>query len=178
MIRPKITLMELQPIVAGAGSFPEKVFIVGIRGYYLDSMGKPGANDLGIYDDAIILVGPGLYKTFNGNTDPSKERPGIASLIPGIHYYKKGDHHIGKPNAYKAFRPASPDESVPVTRDGQKGISKGIAINIHKGGYNSTGSEGCQTIYPDQYEEFQTAAYKAMDDAKQKTIPYVLIVQN
>jgi len=174
MIPPKITLPELKERIKNF-HFPEMVYIVGIRGYYLDTMGKEGENDRGIYDDAIILVGPNLYETYNANTDPSKYKPGIATLVPGLHYYKPGRHKIASPNGYPAFRPATPDESLPVTRDGNPGTSKGIAINIHKGGYNTTGSEGCQTIYPDQWLSFQVHAYKAMEKEGQHVIPYILI---
>lgn len=174
MNRPKITIQELKKKIS-AYTFPESVYIVGIRGYYKDTMGEKGKNDRGLYDDAIILVGPNYYQTFNGNTDPSRQKPGIASLVPGLHYYKKGQHKISGPNPYAAFRPATPDESLPVTRDGKEGISKGIAINIHKGGYNSTSSEGCQTLYPDQWLEFQVKAYDLMLNCGQKKIPYILI---
>lgn len=175
MIPPKITLPEVLQKIKGF-CFPELVYLFGIRGYYLNSMGKPGENDRGIYDDALILVGPNLYETYNANTDPSRFRSGIATLIPGLHYFKKGKHGITKPGGgYPAFRPATPDESLPVTRDGQKGVSKGIAINIHKGGYTTTSSEGCQTIYPDQWTDFISHAYKAMDREGQRVIPYILI---
>lgn len=155
-------------------SFPERTFLLGIRGYYQDSMGKPGVNDRGIYDDAIFLITPDQFLAFNANTDPSVTRKGIAVLKPGLHYYKKGKHKITSPKGYPALRPATPDEGLPVIRDGQ-GESRGIAINIHKGGYNTTSSEGCQTIYPDQWQGFIDTVYAAMDKAGQKTIPYLLI---
>lgn len=153
------------------------VFIVGIRGYYLNSMGKAGANDRGIYDDAIILVSPTAYLTCNANTDPSVFRPGIATLKPGVHWYRKGRHGLSKGpgKSYPAFRPDNPEEKLPVTRDGQAGDKWGIAINIHRGGYNTTSSEGCQTIYPPQWLPFQVLTYAEMDRYKQTRIPYVLI---
>jgi lysozyme len=156
----------------------EAVKLVGIRGYYKDTMGKPGENDRGIYDDAIFLISPTKFFAFNANTDPSIFRQGIAKLVAGIHYYKKGKHGISKPGGgYPALRPDSPDESLPVTRDGVEGISKGIAINIHKGSYNSTSSEGCQTIFPDEWTQFINEVYHAMDMEGQKRVPYILIEQ-
>lgn len=152
------------------------VFWVAIRGYYLDTMGKKGENDRGIYDDAVFLITPSSFFAWNSNTDPSKYRPGVAKLVPGIHLYKKGKHGISRPGGgYDAYRPATPDESLPVTRDGKPGIHKGIAINIHKGSYNGTSSEGCQTIYPDQWLHFKRTSDDAMDLEGQKVIPYVLI---
>jgi lysozyme len=62
---------------------------------------------------------------------------------------------------------------LPVTRNGKKSI--GVAINIHRGSYNSTSSAGCQTIHPDQYSDFITTVYEWMDKADQKKIPYVLV---
>lgn len=179
MTVPKLSKEEALELVKKSGkTFPESIFILGIRGYYKDSMGKPGENDRGIYDDALFLIGPNTYVPVNANTDPSKFKPGIASLVPGLYYYKRDYHHKFDPKKrYPAFRPATPDESVPVTRDGQEGVSKGIAINIHKGSYNSTSSEGCQTIYPDEWLNFQQTAYKIMDQEGQHLIPYLLIVQ-
>jgi hypothetical protein len=175
MTRPKITkdaalAFLKEPML-------EEVFLIGIRGYYQDTMGKPGINDRGIYDDCICLIAPNLYLTFNANTDPSIWRPGIASLVPGRHYYKKGKHGISRPGGgYPALRPATSDESLPVTRDGKEGIHKGIAINIHKGGYNSTSSEGCQTIYPDQWDEFQKTVYRQMELFGHRIIAYELVL--
>ncbi len=175
MTRPKLQKWELLDKIKDF-RFPELVALVGIRGYYLNSMGKPGVNDRGIYDDAIFLIGPDIFEPFNANTDPSRFKPGIAMLVPGLHYYKKGRHGLSRPGGgYPALRPDTPDESLPVYRDGKPGIHKGIAINIHKGGYNTTSSEGCQTIYPGQWNQFINAVYKAMDQEGQRRIPYILI---
>jgi hypothetical protein len=152
------------------------VFIIGFRGYYQDTMGAPGKNDRGIYDDCMCVVADGVFLTFNGNTDPSRFRPGIATLVPGVHPYRKGKHGITThaDGGYPAFRPATKNEALPVTRDGQVGTSMGVAINIHKGGYNTTSSEGCQTIYPDQWLDFQANVYKLMDERGQDSILYLL----
>jgi lysozyme len=153
------------------------VCLVGIRGYYLDSMGEKNKNDRGIYDDAIILLSPSVHATFNANTDPSTFRKGIAVLKTGVHRFRKGNHGISRPDGgYPALRPANAKEELPVTRD-KDGDSMGIAINIHRGGYNSTSSEGCQTIYPSQWDGFINLVYSEMARYKQKTIPYLLTEQ-
>jgi lysozyme len=172
--RPQQAKSKTQALLTKA-RVDDAVALVGIRGYYRDSMGVPGENDRGIYDDAIFLVSPNAYATFNANTDPSVKRQGIAVLKPGVHRYRKGKHGLSKPGGgYPALRPANPAEELPVTRDGT-GDSMGIAINIHKGGFRTTSSEGCQTIYPSQWESFISLVYSEMDRAGQKTIPYLLV---
>lgn len=162
------------------GTPPASVFLVGIPGYYLNTMGKKNVNDRGIYDDAIILVSPTAYATFNANCDPSAYRPktssrqGVATLKPGTHLYRKGKHGISRGPGYNALRPATPGERLPVTRDGDSNQDAyGVAINIHRGGYNTTSSEGCQTIYPTQYDAFISLVYAEMARHGQTTIPYV-----
>lgn len=172
--RPQQAKSKTQALLVKA-RVADEVALVGIRGYYLDTMGELGVNDRGIYDDAMFLISPNAYATFNANTDPSVRRPGIAVLKCGLHRYRKGKHGLSKPGGgYPALRPATPNEELPVTRDGE-GDSMGVAINIHRGGYNTTSSLGCQTIYPAQWEAFIALVYAEMDRAGQKTIPYLLV---
>jgi len=156
-----------------------KAFLLGVRGYYRDTMGKVGINDRGIYDDALFVIEGQSVEGFNGNTDPSIHSPGIATLCTGWHPYKRGNHGISKPGGgYPAFRPATPGESLPVKRDGEIAFPSkrdGVAINIHKGGYKTTSSAGCQTIHPDQWWQFLNLAGGAMTRAGMKTIQYGLI---
>jgi hypothetical protein len=49
-----------------------------------------------------------------------------------------------------------------------------FGINIHRGGVNTTSSEGCQTIPPSQWNGFITIVKEQMKWYGQKTIPYVL----
>jgi lysozyme len=150
------------------------VCLVGIRGYYSETF-QPSGNQRGIYDDAIILLSPSVHATFNANTDPSIFKKGIAVLKTGVHRYRKGNHGINKPGGgYPALRPANAKEELPVERDGE-GDSMGVAINIHKGSYNSTSSLGCQTIYPAQWDGFINLVYSEMSRYNQKTIPYLLV---
>jgi lysozyme len=152
----------------------DRVALVGIRGYYSETF-TPSGNQRGIYDDAIVLLSPSVHATFNANTDPSVHRKGIAVLKTGIHRFRKGNHGLSKPGGgYPALRPANAKEELPVTRDGI-GDDMGIAINVHKGGYNTTSSLGCQTIYPPQWDGFIGLVYSEMTRYNQKTIPYLLV---
>ncbi len=162
---------------AKKASFPDikPVMVLAIRGYFKESMGKPGENDRGIYDDALVLIGPGYFQAFNANTDPRVQEKGKAMLLPGWHEFKQGWHGYGKPSGHKAFRTANVQEVTPVLRDGEVGIKEGHTINLHSGGFNNTNSAGCQTVYKGQWLEFQETAYKLMDQEGQKTLPYLLI---
>ena len=106
-----------------------KVHLVGVRGYFLDSMGKKSQNDRGIYDDAIAIVSPSGILTFNANTDPATFRKRIANLKKGLWKYKIGIHGLSKPKSqqYKALVQA---DKVTVHRD-QVGNDTGwFGINI------------------------------------------------
>lgn len=175
--RPRLTEIDLARRIApfGIDRDAHPLIVVGIRGYYLDSMGARGKNDRGIYDDAIFLDAPECFAAFNANTDPSKYRPGIASLKPGVYYAHRFDLHRGK---YLALCQRA--GAVTVIRDGGAEESGWFGINIHRGGLNGTSSEGCQTIPPAQWEAFISLA---VDQAhringtrwREYTVPYVLI---
>lgn len=159
--------------------------VVGIRGYYLDSMGAPQVNDRGIYDDALFIHTRQVTAAFNGNTDPSRYRAGrgtgtakgMAALKPGAWFVHRFDLHKGK---YLALcQRAGP---VTVIRDGNPPYpdTGDFGINIHRGGYNTTSSLGCQTVHPDQWDSFIAMA---ADQAKRyfgatwkrQVVPYVLL---
>lgn len=150
------------------------VALLGIRGYYKNSLGIPGENDRGIYDDAIFLIAREAYVTFNANTDPSIRRRKVAVLQSGVWLYKIGIHGLSKPEPqrYKALVQAGP---VSVLRD-EMGVDTGwFGINIHRGGPRSTSSLGCQTVFPDQWAVFIAATEAELKRENQKIIPYVLI---
>jgi lysozyme len=185
--RPKLTSEQLKELLEDfkidRNKYP--LIVIGIRGYYLNSMGKMGENDRGIYDDAIIIDSPNAMITYNGNVDPSGYRKGsgkgagkgMASLKPGLYFA----HNIGTHKGYRALSQGRGE--VTVIRDGDPPYEdKGyFGINIHKGGINTTSSEGCQTIPPSQWNNFiQTVESEARrlygDNWNKQVIPYVLIV--
>jgi hypothetical protein len=172
--RPQLKREEAEKLLPAFDRSKYPVCVLAIRGYYKETMGNPVKNDFGIYDDAFIVIAPGVYRTFNANTDPSVLNSKLAILKTGFHWYKKGIHGITHADGgYAAFRPANKEEKLPVTRNGKD--DWGIAINIHKGGYGQTSSEGCQTLYPDQWIEFKYLVYDQMSTYNQKELPYILI---
>ena len=160
-----------------AANVSDPVCLVGIRGYYRDSMGATGKNDRGIYDDALILVSPNVHAAFNANVDPSRlgwnanARKPMAQLKAGVYRYKIGQHGISRGNPYKALVQAGP---VTVMR-GDKEETGHFAINIHKGGRTTTSSEGCQTIPPQQWDAFLAITESELKRNNAKTLSYVLV---
>jgi len=162
----------------------DQVIVVAVRGYYAHTFGRAGENDRGFYDDAIFICAPDYFGAFNGNTDPSIYRKGIATLTPGVWHYQPGLHGISRGNPYRAFVQA---RQVTVLRDGDDRDAHGapapavedsgwFGINIHRGGINGTSSLGCQTIAPAQWEEFHGALIEQLHEHGQRTFPYVLTV--
>lgn len=160
----------------------EGVVLVGIRGYYEDSMGKLGKNDIGMFDDALIWVTKtGEKFAFCANTDPSRYYQGVATLKEGKWSYKPGKHGISRPGGgYPAFRQAAP---VIVRRyQASTGTFKesvlGDTINIHKGGFRTTSSAGCQTLPPENWTEFKTKGYALLEKYGRKSFWYLLFAND
>jgi hypothetical protein len=173
--RPKATRDQIVRILADH-RITDKVAVVAVRGYYQKSIGDPERNDVGHYDDAVFVVGPTLFAAYNANTDPSNNaKVGRATLAIGQWRYRPGVHGITwkKPKVpYKAFVQAGP---VRVHRWG-KGPELGwFGINIHRGGASTTGSEGCQTIPPDQWESFRAVLESELKRHGQTAFTYLLV---
>lgn len=152
-----------------------KFCIIGIRGYYLDSMGVEDENDRKIYDDAILIVDkidlpPAAFHVFrfNANVDPGAYRRGIANLKSGNWRYRRHKHK----GQYWALGQAAP---VTVERDGMGDDTGLFGINIHKGGFGSVSSLGCQTIYPTQWEAFISKVEGLMLKHHMDEVTYVLL---
>jgi hypothetical protein len=175
--KPKLKKTEAAKIIEKylTGSKPPNI-LIGIRGYYSKTMGATEGNDINLYDDAIILYGD-KYGTFNANTDPSfvkQNGRNLAKLDTGLYTFYKG-RHKGQYNALRAY----PEGVIlPCTRDGKPDTCS--AINIHKGGINTSSkdrvwSAGCQTLPATQWNSFIETVYELMLKHQQKTIPYILI---
>lgn len=161
---------------------PSQVNLLGVRGYFEDSMGKPDQNDRGIFDDAVFLISPTAFVSFNFNTDPSRSGhnenagKGYAELQPGVYAYKLGIHGLSKPKS-KQYTALVQAGQVVIKRDGAKSTEKGFfGISIHRGGIG-TSSEGCQTVIKDQWDEFIALVQSELEKYNQATIPYCLIEQ-
>jgi len=148
--------------------------LIGIRGYYKNTMGVPDTNDVGIYDDAIVLYSPNVFATFNANTDPSVLRKNVAVLMPGFYWYKLGIHGLSKPPE-RRYEALVQMDVVTIKRHNGNEETGFFGINIHKGGYNTTSSEGCQTIYPAQWPHFIALVKGELTRMNQKIISYYLV---
>jgi hypothetical protein len=187
--RPKLSQNELAEKLKSyqIDRIKYPLILVGIRGYYRDSMGAPGVNDRGIYDDAIFIDVADAFAAFNCNTDPSRFRfdeglpeatRGIASLNPGAWFVHRFDKHEGD---YLALCQRA--GKVTVTRNGKKENYTHMGefgINIHRGSFHGTCSLGCQTIHPEQWDSFINLAVDLArryhgQKWKQAVIPYVLM---
>jgi len=155
--RPRLTRPELEERIRAAHPDRElpAFYICGIPAYYRDTMGEKGKNDRNVYDDALFVVSPNAFAGFNGNTDPSARRRGIATLAPGWWEAYQFDLHGGSVPHLAICQRKAP---VAVFRDGTGRDKGNFGINIHRGGNNATSSLGCQTIPPTQWDAFYNLA--------------------
>jgi hypothetical protein len=168
-------------------------YIFAVRAYRRDTMGKPGVNDFGIWDDAMFYVSPTTFLAENANTDPSRAgwnknagKP-MAVLNTGCWPFRRGPHK-GRTPAFRQmtseearFRGAPKDGRFTVTRTYAPGDKRNyeetgyFAINIHPGGINGTSSEGCQTLLKDRADAFLRKVWDETEAAKVGVVWYMLI---
>ncbi len=199
--KPKISREEVKKYIADAGidlSQYKAGIIVAIRGYYMDTKGDKGENDVGIYDDVLIWYGHDRFDPILGNTDPSKVgwNPGVgkpyAMLVPGIHYFIRGSHknqakalrqphqeaahgfRIPNSGHFEVYRARSEDQLKQHLAPKESGY---FAINIHAGGEREdrTSSWGCLTYKPSDGEDWMDMIWKETRKAPQDVIPLLLV---
>jgi lysozyme len=187
---PRASLATVSALAAAAyaAAYPGRpmpdTYVVAVRAYYRDTMGQPGKNDYGIYDDAIFIVTPEGMSAWNGNTDPSRIgwNPGagkyMARLKPGVWQFRRLKHHPGRPDGYMAF--GQGDKPVTVERIREDGTvarteTGCFGINLHRGGVNGTSSEGCQTVPRDQWPLFDRTLAEALEESEGIWFPYILL---
>ena len=197
MSRPqaKESLVRLLLAEAGLLTASEPCALLGVRGYYRDTMGVQGQNDVGVYDDAIFFCAPGVFMAVNANTDPSKLGwngaigKEFAMLCAGLWYFVRGAHKGKVPALRQPDEEQARDEGFPNhghfkvmrARDmaevlaGTARVDEGYhAINIHRGGEDTTSSWGCQTIRPEQFDDFMQTVWEHTRKHSQERIPYLL----
>lgn len=178
------------------------VMILGVRGYFRNTLGKKGVNDLGVFDDAAFLITPESVTGWNWNCDPSKAgfNKGVhklyAQLNEGIWPFRQGPHR-GVPGHFRQMTDEEAQRAKlenyfsdnrklgefivkRITADGIGEDDEGMFnINIHPGGKYTTSSWGCQTCLPEQWVAFKSMAYEALEHhgqtwAADRWIPYIL----
>lgn len=198
-MRPILT----REIAIATAQVDDPVFILGIRGWFdapgenkkgiyddalflitlTDCIGFNGNTDPSVDHPGMAVLQPGTYRYAKGihgqhhfNDLEADEREAVEEWLA----QNVGKDHPpvpGKILPYWAFRQAGP---VTVLRDGaittetETDQAKWPWIDIHRGGYNTTSSAGCQTCHPDQWPELRERGYAAMDMGGMKFINYVL----
>lgn len=149
------------------------VCVIAIRGLFANTYGKPDANDINCYDDALYVARysqePGtknqeqlVVTSYNANTDPTRYgwNPGagkyMARLKPGKYKMRRRRHGASRPGGgYMAY--GQDGSEVTVERIDENGKVRktetgDYGIDLHPGGQTTTSSEGCQTIPREQWD--------------------------
>lgn len=194
---PKLSRLDAEHYLYTFEKSVEKypVRLLGIRGYYKKTMGNPTTNDFGIYDDALCILSPTLFATFNFNTDPSRQTPGLSILqAPQLVLYKRGIHKISVATKEQLATMLRTGKDIPgirphwalrqfsnvtVLKHGTISTDTPATrrwINLHRGGITLTNSEGCQTVPPEDYSDFyDNKLVPELAKYNQEIIPYVLV---
>lgn len=169
--KPRLGMIEVEKWIP-EGVPSDEIVLLGVRGYFSDQFG----NDRNKYSSAFFLRLNGSVYGFRGNTLPSSYGQNPETL----RYYP-----VLQPGTAMRYRVASylspidgkrrpalvQDSPVSVLRDGASERTTGrYGIHIHSGGYDSTGSWGCQTIWPPDFAEL----LKILDENGVTNVRYIL----
>jgi hypothetical protein len=156
MEKPMISQEQAADLLKKQGLDGHRVRLVGVRGYRPEMGKDPTANDIGVYDDAILRFIGTRCDIFEASTDPGwyyVKNPcnarGCAKLRDGLWWFELGLHK-GHPALVQAceFDVDRLDEfGVPDYRE-----SGWFGINLHSGGTGEdvgSWSAGCQVVRSD-----------------------------
>jgi hypothetical protein len=192
--------LTADPGVNAAAVLQIGVVGLAIRGYFRETFGPTLGNDVGYFDDALIVadVLNRTVQTFNWNTDPSRLGynaaidKGFAILKPGVWMFHKGQHKQKGPawrqaddadgahdlGFHRFFSDHRADGSFGVWRGsvGKKPETGHFNIALHWGD-GSTSSWGCNTGPGTaggggQWGEIRRLTYLLSESG---LLPYVLI---
>lgn len=123
--------------------------LLEVRGYILRGLGKPDANDVNVFDDALIYL-EAIHGDVTrcvrvrGNVDPSRLVAGVASKVaPQLYHVREGRH--------RERRGLRQDSPVLIDRHGAGGVEYRVDparwpyTNVHEDKGSGTGSAGCST---------------------------------
>ena len=147
------------------------------------------------WEGTIAKLMPGVYKYKKGlhgvhhlNLSQRKDGSYICPADKGIHDWlmaNPGKDHapvmvgdVPRLLPYWAFRQAGPVTILrhgAVTAETVTDPANWPFIDLHKGGWNLTSSEGCQTWFPEHWEDARAHGYAEMDKYGQDEIKYVMV---
>jgi lysozyme len=201
-MKPSIPKDKLLPIInrvwveTGNDDPLPAAFAWSCRGYYRDSLGKPGVNDRGINDDAIGFISDQVDVRIRANVDPSVYRKGVSSLkTRQVVWYVPGWHGYASIYGHSAFRQDSP---VIVKRDGTESFSKGTIhkkygvclgsgywtdlgfgerfwTNLHRQSGSGTSSLGCQTVPMPEWTGFRAIIMSELARLSMTRFPCIIL---
>lgn len=148
-----------------------------------DSVDEYKANtDPSVTRKGVAVLQPGVYlykRGLHGISHLNTEKPEDKAIWQQL--VDTGKDHApidGRILPYWALRQAGP---VTIKRDGQttteteKDPSEWPWIDIHRGGYGTTSSLGCQTIFPDLWPSFRDKVFSALKKYGQEKVKYCLV---
>lgn len=171
-----------------------QVYVLAVRGYWKSSMGDPGRNDVGVWDDAFFLVTPNTMLAERANTDPSRVgwNAGVGKpyfmLDPGIWYFYPGAHKGVRP-AFRQADDADVAKRLGIPHEGKftgtrmwgfgdKRNYKETGhqqVDIHPGGIENTSSWACLTLPKARAKVWLQTATAELKAYSQKLLPVILI---
>jgi peptidoglycan hydrolase-like protein with peptidoglycan-binding domain len=167
-------------IEKSGGKFnPNGPNIVGVR----NPTNTHTAGGGGRYDDSMAVIwhdkqGNPRVKEFRGNTEPSGNYDGRMGRLRTGHYsYSLSSYHgnaaLRMNGDSRVDRDTNHDGNF--GNDGGASSMGGASMLFHRGGVNSTGSAGCQTMPPAEFDRFMSTLQEAGLGGGNRKVGYTLV---